>query len=83
LQVFFQESRNNQTLSLKIHIKIRRTDLAELLCKVLKSQCIVLTSLIANQERLAKEQAEAITVQERQQKEKLADYLKSDRYQSR
>jgi len=33
--------------------------------------------LIANQERLAKEQAEAIADQERQQKEKLANYLKS------
>jgi Uma2 family endonuclease len=32
--------------------------------------------LIANQERLAKEQAEAIADQERQQKEKLANYLR-------
>jgi len=33
--------------------------------------------LISQQERLAKQQAEAIAVQERQQKEKLADYLRS------
>ena len=33
--------------------------------------------LIANQERLAKEQAEAIAEQERNQKEKLATYLRS------
>jgi hypothetical protein len=33
--------------------------------------------LIANQERLAKKQAEAIAIQERDQKEKLANYLRS------
>ncbi len=33
--------------------------------------------LIANQERLAKEQAEEIVTQERDQKEKLANYLRS------
>jgi len=33
--------------------------------------------LISQQERLAKQQAEAIAIQERQQKEKLADYLRA------
>jgi hypothetical protein len=37
----------------------------------------LLSQAIANQEKLAKEQAEAIALQERQEKEKLAAYLRS------